>query len=866
MSTVSTRRLGLLALCAVSVPFLFAEGAYEEAAKENRLLARELSCRDEACPLARDRKAGLKCQPKAAEVVHEQALLRDDDRDPLDIVLRRMRALADDLVSAGGDLSAERLELDALAATAAKTGIDDPDTRFALLVKAVRLRRRIAYRNPLLKGLDRILFVGREAMPPDEYNWGVHMCDQFFGFHATQKLATRGDGLYVLEHPFSSNPGVRNLLEGRTIKSKSPYWNGRRLELRMPMTTPHPGGYLAPDVSWDGREILFCWTPGKPELREWNEQTCWHIMRCKADGSDLEMVTWGGVNDLFPCWLPNGRVVFCSERRGGFGRCHFRKCPNFTLHTMFPDGSDIVCVSPHETNEFEPSVDNAGMVVYTRWDYPDRGFNQAHHPWITYPDGRDPRELNGNSRLKQTVGPHFIENIRAIPCSRKYVGTACGHHSLARGSLVLIDPSVPDDDAMGQIRRLTPDQLMPESEWVDSSTRHSGAYATAWPLSEKYFLCVYDGDANGQYGRIDCRRRNYALTLLDVFGNKVTVYRSPLISCFDPQPLRARPLPPVIPHKTLYGRPANPDGTRPKPIPEAELPRTSEVGLVNVYNSRYPFPKDAKIAALRIWQILPKTQPLAGRPRLGVIDQTPGRQCLGTVPVEADGSALFDMPVRVPFYMQAVDEEGRAVQTMRSATYTQPGERLTCNGCHESRAQGARAAAPKVPLAFRRAPSKIAPEVEGSRPYNYPRLVQPVLDAKCVSCHAPSNPRFDPQRMPDLTKGDVERNPFNFHTSFIELVGRGMVQYYTTGYKGPDWWKFGIQRDAFTFPYSEPGKVGALGSKLHAVLAKGHHGVQLSAEERRRIFLFLDAHGAYISHDTDARGQCDGKVVEPALE
>ena len=86
----------------------------------------------------------------------------------------------------------------------------------------------------------------------------------------------------------------------------------------------------------------------------------------------------------------------------------------------------------------------------------DRGFNQANHPWITYPDGRDPREFNGNTRERQTVAPHFTESILAIPGSRKYVATSCGHHTLIRGSLVLIDPSVPDDGQMSQIKRLTP--------------------------------------------------------------------------------------------------------------------------------------------------------------------------------------------------------------------------------------------------------------------------------------------------------------------------------------------------------------------------------------------------------------------------
>ena len=835
----------------------------ETIAKEWRLLGRDIVHRAENCPLARDRNTPLPFTPPEAECADRQALVWETDRDPLDIVLRRTRALADDIACPKECSDA----LDALAAAAAKTDVQDADARFALFVKVVRLRRKIAFANPLVKGIDKLLFVGREAFPPDEYNWGVHMCDQFFGFHATQKAASRGDGLYVLEGPFTDAPKVRNLLAGKTIRSKSPYWNGRRLQMKMLHTGPHPGGYLAPDVSWDGKEILFCWTPGKPEIREWNEETCWHIMKCKADGSDLEMITWGDKNDLFPCWLPNGRVVFCSERRGGYGRCHFRKCPNFTLFTMFPDGTDITCISPHETNEFEPSVDNDGMIVYTRWDYVDRGFNQAHHPWITYPDGRDPREFNGNTRERQTVAPHFTESIRAIPGSRKYVATSCGHHTLIRGSLVLIDPSVPDDGQMSQIKRLTPDQLLPESEWIDWSTRHSGAYATAWPLSEKYYICVYDGAANGQYGKtdpVDCRRRKYAIVLLDVFGNKVEVYEDPLISCFDPMPLRARPMPPVIPHKTLVGRPLNPDGSRPEPV--TDLPKTSEVGLINVYNSRYPFPEGVKVKELRVWQILPKSEPLVGHPRLGACDHTPARRCLGTVPVEEDGSALFEMPVTVPFYLQALDGEGCAVQTMRSATYTQPGERLTCNGCHESRAKYAQVAASKTPLAYRRAPSKIAPEVDGGKPWNYPNVVQPVFDRKCISCHSPSNRKFDAKKMPNLTMGDRQHNSYHFATSFLEIVERNLVQFYTNTYTGPGWYKKGVQRDDFTFPYSEPGKVGARGSRLYKILKDGHHGVTLTSEEWRRLILFMDAHGAYISHDFKAFEQCYGEVIEPAFE
>jgi len=46
------------------------------------------------------------------------------------------------------------------------------------------------------------------------------------------------------------------------------------------------------------------------------------------------------------------------------------------------------------------------------------------------------------------------------------------------------------------------------------------------------------------------------------------------------------------------------------------------------------------------------------------------------VPVEADGSAYFEAPVRNPIYFHAIDQHGTAVQSMRSETYVHHGEQL----------------------------------------------------------------------------------------------------------------------------------------------------------------------------------------------
>jgi len=773
-----------------------------------------------------------------SQAFHPSANVLVSDRDPADIVARRTRALWEDLAPAAG-LAREGQALAELEAAVRATPAADGEARADLYLKLCALRRKIAFANPLLKGIARLVFITREALPPEELNFGTHMADQYFGFHATIKGATRGNGLYVLERPFTDRPVARNLLENAVVESGPR--QGQKLG---------NGGYLAPDVSYDGKQILFCYTDGAWEHRAWTEESTFHIFRCNADGSGLVQLTDGPLNDLDPCWLPNGRIAFISERRRGFGRCHPRPVPNYTLFSMFEDGTDIVRLSSHETNEWQPSVDNNGMILYTRWDYVDRGFNQAHHLWLTTPDGRDARELNGNEHRSERTAPHLIGDGRAIPNSGKYMAVAGGHHTQTRGSLIIIDPSAPDDREMSQIRRFTPDQVLPEAECPLKYDKASGAYATPWPLSEKYVLCVYDPLANAQYGYIDWRARRYSLALVDAFGNKEVLYTHPDISCLSPIPLHARPRPPVLAHQTLVGRPRLSNGEKPEKIDPARLPKTARVGVVNVYNSRYPMPEGVKIKALRIWQVLPKVAPIVNQPRIGLGDQKGGRQCLGTVPVEEDGSAFFEVPVNVPVLFHAIDEKGLAIQGMRSATYTAPGETLMCNGCHEPRVGVAPQKTAGTPRAMRRAPSKIVPEVAGSCPFSYPCLVQPVLDAKCVGCHGETR---EP-KAPDLRKGNYLADKDCFYTSVRSLAK--YVHHYGAF----------IEWDAFTPPYTEPGKFGAYASPLYALLSKGHHDVKLTDEEWRRLALFMESNASFFGHDHDPRGQAAGWTVYPVLE
>lgn len=775
----------------------------------------------------------------ANEVLRQQALILESDKTPVDIALRRTKALLGHLrdMAGGPELMSEQAELAALAAEN-KPDLSD-DARKDLFVKVTALRRRIAFQNPLLN-FDRIVFLKHNGAPRHS-----HMVDQYLGFNQP-----KGGGLFVLDKPFSKDAKVKSLLAD--VKVKNGRLKGQTLE--------DNGSFISLELDWDARTVYFAFTeavatkvPAENRVCDnllaemknasrnhyyWAEDRVFHIFKADlaAAGtlSNLRQITFGKFNDFDPCVLPSGRLVFISGRIGGNQRCGNRMCSTYTLHGMMADGSDIIPFSYHDTNEWHPSVDKDGMIVYTRWDYVDRDSDIAHHIWHCFPDGSDPRSYHGNYPKVRELRPWMEMSIRAIPDSRKYIAVATPHHGEAYGSLVQIDISKKDDAAMSQLKRITPEIRLPESEARPGvphkkgrANRGAQIYGTPWPLSEDFYLCVYD--ARGK------RSNRYGIYLVDSFGNRELLYRDPDIACLDPIPLRPRRRPPVIPVRTVQAKADRQGG---------EDLGTGTVTVMNIYQGEYQWPKGTKIKELRVINVFPKPNLWMDRPRIGMPAQSLARGVLGTVPVEDDGSVYFKVPTGASIYFQALDEKGMMVQNMRSATYLHPGEDLSCIGCHESKHDTPENAGP--PLATRRAPSELKPEASGSYPLTFPRLVQPVLDAKCVTCHA------NEKKAPSLDGNKFAKHGWS--NAFATLSS------YAWGKSGGNGAIRSNKRS-----YSIPGQEGARVSKLYKILAEGHHDVELTAEEMRRITLWLDCNSNFYGAYYDDKKQASGEVVKPLL-
>jgi len=383
---------------------------------------------------------------------------------------------------------------------------------------------------------------------------------------------------------------------------------------------------------------------------------------------------------------------------------------------------------------------------------------------------------------------------------------------------------------MGPVSRLTPEVDFPETQGGTES------YGSPWPLSENYYLAAYEPlpSAHGVYG----------LYLVDAFGNKELIYRDPDIACHNPIPLKTRPRPPIV--SELAQR----DGLQTSP--------EATIAVANVYESQQPWPEGTRIKTLRVYQAIPMSVPSGAPPhetglRLPQSQDSVNiaRAVLGTVPVEADGSAHFIVPARRELFFQALDEAGLAVTSMRSATQLQPGEHLTCQGCHEFR-HHAPSLTSSYPLALRRAPSRLTPDVDGTNPFSYPRLVQPVLDRNCVGCHSKS-----PDKSPRLDSQIVAYGATHYYASYVSLTPKfGFFNYGGRDFYDEKWYR------------TTPGQFGARASRLYALLQAGHHELKLSPEDLHRITTWLDSCSLFYGVYEKAGGEAQlrGEVAHPTLE
>ncbi len=471
-----------------------------------------------------------------------------------------------------------------------------------------------------------------------------------------------------------------------------------------------PAGVIRdPDTSCDGRRILFSW---KKSL----DADDYHLYEMNADDGQIRQLTAGlGFADYEGAYLPDGDIVFNSTRCVQTVDCWWTEVSN--LFTCDRDGRYLRQLSFDQVHTNFPTVAHDGRVIYTRWDYQDRGQIYPQGLFQMNPDGTGQAELYGNNSWFPTA----ILHARVIPGTHKIVGIFSGHHTMQKGWLGILDPSRGRQENQGA-QLIAPIRVTPAVR-VDAYGQSGDQYQYPYPLSETEFLVSFQPEG----------ATRFSIYWMSIDGRRELLVADEAISCNQPIPLATRPTPRVRPKLVDYRR------------------EFSTIYLHDI--CRGPGLAGVDPAAVKSLRVIALEFRAAGigsnlnnGPAGGALASTPisiegawdVKKVLGTATVHADGSACFIVPARTPLYFQALDEKGQMIQSMRSWVTLQPGETASCVGCHEHK----NTAPPVTRLsqALAAGPQPLVPIDGPPRGFSFIREIQPILDQYCVRCHFVDEP------------------------------------------------------------------------------------------------------------------------------
>jgi hypothetical protein len=470
-----------------------------------------------------------------------------------------------------------------------------------------------------------------------------------------------------------------------------------------------------------------------------------HLWEMNLESGELRQITDAPYNDDYePAYLPNGDIVFCSDRSNYGSQCAGNPGQDkmiINLYRASADGTNIRPLSNNKDFDRFPRVTDDGNLMFLHWEYQERHLYLPHTLWRSRPDGTGIDAL-----YKQHVlhTPMSLRDARQIPGTSKLMAIACGHHVGAVGAVFLVDYGMGINEGSA-MRFVTPD--VSPTEWnygpwptvQEGGVRDRGGYYHyPYPLSDKSLLVSYSYNRPGRG-----HARSYALYYIDVWGNKELVHRDKKMSITYGTPLRVRPRPPFVVDSTDESR-----NYADVYVNDVNVGLESvELGTVRYIriSQHMPWPCVRDLSNDRgiVFDDIHWNPAGPWTNILGFNGWSPAR-AIGIVPVEEDGSARFKVPVRQPVYFQALDENFMEVRRMRSNVTFQPGEVRGCLGCHETRVVGPRAIGRHTPLAVQRDPSQPRPPMwGGTLPPDFEQHIQPILDKHCVRCHGQSEPAGD---------------------------------------------------------------------------------------------------------------------------
>ena len=582
------------------------------------------------------------------------------------------------------------------------------------------------------------------------------------------------------------------------------------------------GTFRDADVSPDGKRVLYSY-----KAHDRNDD--FHLYELTVENRETRQLTFGaGVADYEGCYLPDGRILFNSTRCMQIVDCWWTEVSN--LYRCESDGSKIIRLTFDQVHDNYPAVTEDGRVLYTRWEYNDRSQMFPQPLFQMAADGTSQQAFYGGNSWFPTTLIH----ARQVPGSPLCFGIATGHHSFQPGELVRINPQEGREEADGcwQMEPLRKAKAVRIDEY--GQTGRIAAYP--YPVNENEVVLSFlpEGWFRSKEGRPEFR---YHFARMGLYWTNVDGERELLVARRDHKPC-GRPVP-LQPRQFTPQRLSQVDWSK----------RTGTFYVQDVYRgeSMRGIPR-GMVKTLRVVELKYRHVGIGETANWG--DGGGGLSCSppstgigswsvkvphGDARVYEDGSVFFTADARRPLFFMLLDEKGRMVQSMRSWVTIQPGENASCVGCHESR-NSAPVSELQPTLAMRAGPETLRPVLDPPRGFSFTREIQPILDARCVSCHAPGKTAHSDLTAMPVDDKKAKRRWLRSYLTLTHSHRPNENDFFRGDPKHPvlNW----ISSGSAPTPLP-PLSFGSSKSKLFEMLDKGH-APGVTDAEKRKLALWVD--------------------------
>jgi hypothetical protein len=572
---------------------------------------------------------------------------------------------------------------------------------------------------------------------------------------------------------------------GRLVKLSPPTANGTLTVLTADERFKD-ADVMAYDLSFDARSVVFS--------AKLNSGDHYNLYSMNLDGTNLKQLTEGENDYVYPLYLPGGKIFFTTNMNvenvvdpdkllgdSKQFKDEYERATTAQVGTMNLDGSNVQLGPRNVSHRVSPALMPDGRVLYTEWRH--MGMVNDGHLRMMNADMTGMREAFGGEKGGEGGTNSYLKAryVQSVPMANggtdvQLVAVSTSRdRTLQAGKLFLINLNGSENAA----RFVDMTKLVPGDRVKSDVGRYYDA-ETIGNANDRHFLASWaDGPVESEILDAAKTQPNFGIYLYDGMNDvRYPVFDDLAYWDVLARPVRARPEPAVTATNLAGGS-------------------STTIGSLNVYDSSVLNIPAGSVRKVRL------IEGFSGEEGFDMFGTTEfdGQSLYAEIDLRADNSFAAKVPGNVPFHIQLIDKFAMSVANESIWISGRAGEQRFCGGCHEDRTktpalqpgQTDNVLNGAIDLDVPRA-QRITKFLAGTQNYDFTygnmrgvpwdKAIQPILDAKCVSCHdgtpSAANPSYT---VMDLTSGTMQTFVFDLRGQRLNvMVGERMTGAYTASY------------------------------------------------------------------------------------